>query len=62
MRSGPDETVIGLIAKGVAQKPQVEITPQISLGETAYLPHREVITALYDFAHFAKAIIRNFDY
>jgi hypothetical protein len=61
MRSGTDETVIGIIAKGV-EKPQIEITPQISLDETTYLPHREIVATLYDFANLAKAIIRNFDY
>lgn len=59
MRSGPDETVIGLVAKGV-QKPQIEITPQISFDETTYLSNREVISSIYDFANLAKAIIRNF--
>ena len=60
MRSGPDETVVGIIAKG-AQKPQIEVTPQISLNEATYLPHREVITTLYEFANLAKAIINNFN-
>jgi hypothetical protein len=62
MRSGPDETVIGLLAKGAPQNPTIEVTSQISLGETAYLSHREVVTALYEFSNLAKAIIRNFDY
>jgi len=61
VRSAPDETIIGLIPKTAAQKPQIEITPQISLDETTYLPHREVITSLYEFANLSGAIISNFD-
>jgi hypothetical protein len=61
MRSGPDETVIGLIAKNAREKPQIRLTAQVSLGETAYLPHREVISTLYDFVRMAKAIIREFE-
>jgi hypothetical protein len=62
MRSGPDETVIGLLAKNAAQQPKISLTPQVSLSETDYLPHREVVTALYEFAKLAKAIIREFDF
>jgi hypothetical protein len=60
MRSGDDKTVIGLISKS-APNPKIKLTMQISLGETNYLPHREVIATLYDFANLAKAIIRNFE-
>jgi hypothetical protein len=59
--TGPDETTIGLLAKNAAEKPQIKATPQVSFGETAYLPRREVITALHQFAGLAKAIIREFD-
>jgi hypothetical protein len=58
---GDDEAaVLGLTPKG--QKPQIKLTMQVSLGEAAYLPHREIVTALYEFANLAKAIIRDFDY
>jgi hypothetical protein len=60
MRSGDDETVIGLLAKG-AEKPKLNLTMQVSLSETNYLPHREVVTTLYVFARFASAIIKEFD-
>jgi hypothetical protein len=62
VRTGPDETTIGLLAKSAPEQPHIKLTPQVSLSETAYLPRREVITALYEFARFAKAIIRDFDY
>jgi hypothetical protein len=60
--TGPDEAVIGLIAKDAAEKPHIKATPQVSFTETAYLPRREVITALHEFANFAKSIIKMFDY
>jgi hypothetical protein len=62
IRTGPDETTIGLLAKNATEKPRINFTPQVSFGETAYFPRREVITALYEFAKMAKAIIRDFDY
>jgi hypothetical protein len=60
MRSGHDETVIGLVPKNATQKPQINLAMQVSLDETTYLPHREVIGALYDFAKLTRAVIRNF--
>jgi hypothetical protein len=62
VRAGVDEAVIGLLAKNATEKPRMKLTPQVSLCETAYLPRREVITALHKFARFAKAIINDFDY
>ena len=59
MRSGNDETVIGLLAKGQPQ-PQMKLSMLVSMNETSYLPHREVVTALYEFANLARAIIRDF--
>jgi hypothetical protein len=59
--TGPDETTIGLLAKSAAQKPHIKATPQVSFGETAYLPRREVITALYEFAKLVDSIIQQFD-
>jgi hypothetical protein len=60
--TGPDEAVIGLLAKSAAEKPHFKVTPQVSFTETAYLPRREVITALNEFADLAKEIIRDFDF
>jgi hypothetical protein len=60
VRTGPDETTIGLIAKSLTQQPNIEFASQVSLGETAYFPHREVVTTLYEFSKMAKAIIGNF--
>jgi len=62
VRTGIDETTIGLLSKSAAQQPQIKLTPQVSLCETTYLPRREVITALYEFTRFAKAIVRDFDF
>jgi hypothetical protein len=59
MRSGPDETVIGLLAKNAPQ-PKISLTMRVSLGETAYLPHREVVTALHQLANLARATSREF--
>ena len=60
MRSGNDETVIGILAKG-APEPNIKLTMQVSLNETDYLEHREVVGALYDFAGLANSIIKLFD-
>jgi hypothetical protein len=60
VRTGDDETVLGLIAKSAEKHPKIELTPQVSLSEAAYLPHGEVITALYEFANLATAIINDF--
>lgn len=60
--TGPDEATIGLLAKNAAKKPHIKATPQASFGETAYLPRREVITALRQFATLARSIIQLFDY
>lgn len=62
LRTGPDETTIGLLAKDAPQQPKIKFTPQVSFSETAYLPHADVVIALYDFAKMAKTIIREFDY
>lgn len=62
VRTGPDETTIGLLAKDAAEQPQINITPQVSFGETDYFPRREVITALHQFANFAKSVIREFNF
>ena len=61
IRSGQDEIVIGFVAKNAAEKSCIRLTTQVSLGEPAYLPYREVITTLYDFARMAKAIIQEFE-
>jgi hypothetical protein len=61
MRSGDNETVIGLLVKG-AEKPRIKLTMQVSLSETLYLPHREIITTIYQFAKLANEIIRGFDF
>lgn len=62
VRTGPDETTIGLIAKNATEQPRIKVTPQVSFSEAAHLPRREVTTALHELATFAKAIIRDFDY
>jgi hypothetical protein len=62
VRTGIDETTIGLLSKSAIRQPTMKLTPQVSLRETDYLPRREVITALNDFAKLAKEIIRKFDY
>ena len=59
--AGDTETVIGLLAKG-AEKPKIKLAMQVSLSETLYLPHREVITTIRQFANLARTIIRDFDY
>jgi hypothetical protein len=61
VRSFEDETVLGLFTKGIP-KPQFEFTPQICLNETSYLPGRDIVAALREFAGTANAIIRLFDY
>ena len=58
---GEDEPVIGLLAKNAAQQPKIDLTSQVSLSETRYFTHREVIKALYEFAELADAIIRQFE-
>ena len=60
--TGPDEAVIGLLARNAAQKPRIKATPHVSFTETTYLPRREVVTALHEFATLAKVIIGKFDY
>jgi hypothetical protein len=59
--TGPDEATIGLLVRNAAEKPHIKATPQVSFSEAAYLPRREVITALYEFAKMAKVIIRQFE-
>jgi hypothetical protein len=59
--AGDTETIIGLLAKGV-EKPKIKLTMQVSLSETLYLPRREVVTAIRQFANLARGIIRDFDY
>lgn len=61
VRTGIDETVIGLISKDAARQPRIRLTPQVSLCETAYLPRREVITALREFTKMVEQIIQEFD-
>jgi hypothetical protein len=60
VRTGSDETTIALIAKSLIQQPNIEFASQVSLGETAYLPHSEVVTTPYEFSKMAKASIGNF--
>jgi hypothetical protein len=60
MRSGDDETVIGIPAKGAPQ-PQIKLTMQVSINETTYLEHRPIIAALNQFASLANSIIAMFD-
>jgi hypothetical protein len=60
MRSGDDETVIGILAKG-ASVPQIHLSMQVSIFESAYLEHRPIIVALRDFARLANSIISLFD-
>jgi hypothetical protein len=60
MRSGHDETVLGLLTKGVPQ-PQIKLSMQVSLNEASY-PSRSVIPALREFASLANSIIKKFDY
>ncbi len=60
-QSGDNETVIGLLAKG-AEKPRIKLTMQISLSESLYLPHREIVTTISQFAKLATGIIREFDF
>jgi len=62
VRTGPDETTIGLIAKNATEQPRIRVTPQVSFSEAAHLPRRDVITALHEFAKFSKSVIREFDY
>jgi hypothetical protein len=62
VRTGPEETTIGLISKNATEQPRIKLTPQVSFSEAAHLPRREVITALHEFANFATSIIREFDY
>jgi hypothetical protein len=59
--SGDSETVIGLLAKGV-EKPNINLTMQVTLSETVYFPHREVITTIRQFANLARGVIRDFDF
>jgi hypothetical protein len=58
-RGGDDETKIGLFAKGAPQA-NTDFIPQVSLSETAYLPRREIVTALHEFADSANSIIGSF--
>jgi hypothetical protein len=60
MRSGDDETVIGILAKG-APKPQIKLAMQVSINETTYLEHQPIIAALSEFASLANSIIAMFD-
>jgi hypothetical protein len=62
VRTGTDETTIGLIAKDATERPHIKLTPQVSFSEASHLPRREVITALHEFANLARAIIREFDF
>jgi hypothetical protein len=62
IRSGDDETVIGLLTKGVVPNPQFKLTMQVSLSETTYLEHREIIATLREFASLANSIIKRFDF
>ena len=61
IRSGDDEAVIGLLTKGVPN-PQFKLTMQVSLNETSYLEHREIIATLREFASLANSIIQLFDF
>jgi hypothetical protein len=60
MRSGDDETVIGLLAKGTP-KPDIQLAMRVSLNETQYLEHWPLIEALKMFADLATHIIKRFD-
>jgi hypothetical protein len=62
VRTGPDETTIGMISKSATEQPNIKLTPQVSFSEAAHLPRREVITALRQFASLANSIIELFDY
>jgi hypothetical protein len=60
LRSGNDETVLGLLAKGAPQ-PQMKLAMQVALDETTYLPGMNIIRALNEFATLANSIIRKFE-
>ena len=59
MRSGDDETVIGILAKG-APMPEIKLAMQVSINETTYLEHQSIIAALGEFASLANSIIARF--
>lgn len=56
---GPDETILGLIAKGASQ-PDVKFLSYIVLDEPSFTGMRPVVTALNEFAGLAKSIIKLF--
>ncbi len=60
VRSGNDETVIGMVPKW-ASKPYIDLVMEVSFDERAYFRRREVIAALNDFAGLANSIISLFD-
>jgi hypothetical protein len=59
MRSGDDEIVIGILAKG-APMPEIKLAMQVSINETTYLEHQSIIAALGEFAGLANSIIARF--
>jgi hypothetical protein len=40
VRTGPDETTIGLLAKNATEKPRIKLTPHVCFSETTYFPRR----------------------
>jgi hypothetical protein len=61
IRSGNNETIIGHISRSAIEQPEIDLSMQICLDETMYLPHREVVATIYEFANSTKEIIAFFD-
>ena len=60
MDAGNNETVLGVIAKGVP-KPQMNYAAHIALREAETASGQPFISALTNFASLADAIIKQFD-
>lgn len=54
------ESVVGLIRKG-APNYEMQFTGEVAINETDLMPRKAVISALDDFASFAKSVIGLFD-
>jgi hypothetical protein len=56
-----NETVLGLLSKAMPDKPNIKITPEITLNEPGLIGQKPLIAALDEFARFANSIVQLFD-